>query len=207
MLDRPFTELLDDLAARRPTPGGGAAAAMAACSGAAVLLMVVRFCKGKKASAPYEGQLAKAESLLDQLLERLRPMAERDAAAFGRVATAYSLPKEGEDQQRIRKQAIQEGLAGAMVVPEECLCLVRDALRVGVPILPAVGKALVSDLGVAASLLNAGADGCRLNVLVNANYLDDRERGEAALQRAKTVHDEVLRLREQLDAAVAELLG
>ncbi|MCA8958688.1 MAG: cyclodeaminase/cyclohydrolase family protein, partial [Planctomycetes bacterium] len=42
MIEQPFRDLVQSVAAKTPTPGGGSAAGLSACLGTALLLMVVR---------------------------------------------------------------------------------------------------------------------------------------------------------------------
>src|SRR5689334_25423022 len=98
MIQQPFEQIVESLAAKTPTPGGGAAAAMAGCMGTALFLMVVRFSRGKKGNAEREGDLQQAETMLEGQLARLLPMAERDCKSFDLVSAAYGMPKADEAQ-------------------------------------------------------------------------------------------------------------
>jgi formiminotetrahydrofolate cyclodeaminase len=201
MIQQPFEQIVESLAAKTPTPGGGAAAAMAGCMGTALFLMVVRFSRGKKANVAREGDLARVEGLLDGHLKRLLPMAERDCRSFDLVSAAYSMGKDTDQQKALREKAIQEAMVGAMVVPEETLCMVRDVFVAMQQVTNAVPKAIVSDLASGASLLLAAAEGAYLNVRINAAYLTNRELADRTLARANEVRDEIRR--QQGDIAIS----
>ncbi|GAB4152880.1 MAG: cyclodeaminase/cyclohydrolase family protein [Planctomycetota bacterium] len=191
MIRQPFDSLVDSLAAKTPTPGGGAAAAMAACMGTALFLMVIRFARGKKVNADREQDLARAEERLQQLLDLLKPMAERDCAAFDRVAAAYKMPRGTESEQALREKAVQEAMVGAMVVPEETLCMVRDVCEAMAGVVPRIGKSTLSDLASGAALLRAGAESALLNVRINAGFLTNRTLADSTMKRARAVLDEI----------------
>jgi formiminotetrahydrofolate cyclodeaminase len=207
MIDQSFSKIVDSLAQRTPTPGGGAAAAMAACMGAALLLMVVRFSRGKKATADRDGDLARVEGLLQEHLLRLMPMAERDCASFDLVSKAYAMPKATEEEQAMRNRAIQEAMIGAMVVPEETLCMVRDVSVAMAGVIDCVGKNICSDLASGSALLVAAGEGAQLNVRINAAYLDDRELANGAAMRAKTLVAEIHQNHKAINARVEALLA
>lgn len=207
MIRKPFETLVASLAARTPTPGGGAAAALTACMGAALFLMVVRFTRGKKAATSFEKRLETAENLLHDHIERLKPMAERDARGFNQVAKAYGLPKDTAEEQRIRTRAIQEGMLGAMVVPEETICMVRDVFKAMATVSEVVGKNIVADLGTGAELLCAAAEGSFNNVRINAAYLEDKEKGAHALSRCESVMADIKDEAQKVRAVVQDLLG
>lgn len=206
MIDQPFQKIVESLAAKVPTPGGGAAAAMSAAMGTALFLMVVRFSRGKKTNVEREDDLQAAEQLLADHLQRVLPMAERDCASFDHVSDAFGLPKETDAQKQGRAKAIEEAMLGAMVVPEETMCMVRDVFVAVDNVTGCIGKNIVSDMGSGAELLRAGAESAYLNVRINAAYLKDREIAEAALSRTLAVRDEILRHHDSIRGVVDGLL-
>lgn len=207
MIDQSFRQVIDSIAAKTPTPGGGAAAALSACIGTALFVMVVRFSRGKKANVDREADLAAAEASLDGQLQQLLPMAERDCRSFDHVSAAYAMPKATEAEQRLRDKAIQEGMVGAMVVPEETLCMVRDVFQAMHGVVSCISKAIVSDLAAGAALLLAAAEGAYLNVRINAAYLVDRELAEKASERARAVRQEARKYQEAIAATVDRMLA
>ena len=206
MIDKTFEQLVTSLAARTPTPGGGAAAAMAACMGAALFVMVVRFARGRKGNEARERELAQVEGQLQVHLQRLLPMAERDCKSFDLVAAAYQMPKTGEEQAAMRERAVQEAMVGAMVVPEETLCMVRDVFQAVAGVVGCIGNNIISDLGTAAALLGAAAEGAHLNVRINATWLKNRDLAGKALDRSRAVRQEIQSHHAAIMAAVEKLL-
>ncbi|MBK8980055.1 MAG: cyclodeaminase/cyclohydrolase family protein [Planctomycetes bacterium] len=206
MIDAPFREFVDALGARTPTPGGGAAASCAGAMGAALLTMVLRFTKGRKSAPELEPALAEALTRIERSASLLLPMVERDMASFERVAAAYKLPHDTDEQKVVRSRAIQEGLAGAMVVPEELAHLVRDALEAMATVTEAVGRNILADLGTAASLLFAACRSAELLVRINAAFLHDREQARATLARMEQVVTEARKHFGTIDARVEALL-
>jgi len=207
MIDQPFAKIVDSLAQKTPTPGGGAAAAMAACMGNALFLMVVRFSRGKKANAARENDLLRVEGLLQDHLVRLLPMADRDCKSFEPVSKAYAMPKTNEHEQQVRTRAVQQAMLGAMVVPEEVLCMVRDVCKAMSGVVDCIGKNIISDMASGSSLLLAAADGAHLNVRINAAYLDNRELADSAVLRAKTVLAEIRANHAAITSAVEKALA
>jgi formiminotetrahydrofolate cyclodeaminase len=207
MIDQTFRQLIDSIAAKTPTPGGGAAAALSACIGTALFVMVVRFSRGKKANVEREADLARVEATLTDQLQRLLPMAERDCRSFDQVSAAYAMPKATEAERQLRDKAIQEAMLGAMVVPEETLCLVRDVFQAMHDVVGCISKAIVSDLAAGAAVLLAAAEGGYLNVRINAAYLVDRELAGQRSERAKAVRQEARKHQEAIAATVDRMLA
>ena len=206
MIDKSFSQIIESIAAKTPTPGGGAAAAMAGCMGTALFLMVVRFSRGKKANVDRESDLARVETLLADALKRMMPMAERDCRSFDHVSAAYGMPKDTDAQKKLREKAVQEAMAGAMVVPEETLCMVRDVFVAMEQVTNCIGKAIVSDLASGAALLLASAEGAFLNVRINAGYLTNREQADRTTIRATSVLAEIRRHQGAIAVSVDKTL-
>jgi len=207
MITQSFQELVESMAAKTPTPGGGAAAAMAGCMGTSLFLMTVRFSQGKKANVDREDDLARVESLLDDHLKRLMPMAERDCKAFDLVSAAYGMAKDSDEQKALRDKAIQEAMVGAMVVPEETQAMIRDVFVAMEQVSDCIPKSIVSDLASGAALLLAAAEGAFLNVRINAAYLTNRELADTTMTRATAVRDEIRRQQDAIAVSVDRKLG
>ena len=104
----PLGRFVDMVASREPAPGGGASAAVAVALAAALTAMAARF------SADH---LADAETIADraeELRNRVMPLAQADAAAYGRVLDAYRTPRDDHEKRRRR---IREALSEAADVP------------------------------------------------------------------------------------------
>ena len=104
----PLGRFLDMVASREPAPGGGASAAVAVALAAALTGMAARFSMDR---------LADAETIADKAEElrgKVMPLAQADAAAYGRVLDAYRTPHDDEGGRRRR---IREALSEAADVP------------------------------------------------------------------------------------------
>ena len=108
-LSQPLGDFLAAVAAEAPTPGGGAVSAVTVGLAAGLVAMAAAFSSG---------HLDAAESLTTQsqeLLARVAPLAEHDAAAYTEVLTAFALPKDHLQ----RAATIRRALARAADVPLE----------------------------------------------------------------------------------------
>jgi len=207
MIDQTLDKFIETLASKTPTPGGGAAAAIAGCMGCSLFLMVLRFSRGKKANVAREGDLARVEDMLSDHLRRLLPMADRDCRSFDLVSAAYGMPKDNEKQKALREKAIQEAMLGAMVVPEELLCMVRDVFNSMESVVSCIGKAIISDLASGAMLLLASAEGAHLNVRINSAYLTNRDLADTAMRRVTAVLEEIRRAQRAIAMSVDKMLA
>ncbi len=180
--DLTVRQFIDELASAAPTPGGGSAAAIVGALGTALLVMVSGLPKSRHGTDEDTAALAAARTALSPLLEAFQSAADRDTAAFDRVIAAFRLPKSTDDEKAARKVRVQEAYREATEVPLQTLRLAAGAIAEAA----AVGRHGVSsassDVGVAAGLLQAAAEGAAANVRINLGSLTDeafRERAEA----------------------------
>lgn len=188
-------QFLDALASAEPTPGGGTAAAFVGAMGAALLVMVSGLTKTRTNTDDERDTLTAMRASLDAGGASLRTCADRDAEAFDRVMAAYRRPKRADDEKANRKAAIQAALREATDVPLETLRLAATAMELGETVARYGNPAAASDVGVAAGLLWAAAEGAAANVRINVDGLADvdyrataRVETDQLLSRAEEAH-------------------
>ena len=119
----PLGRFMDMVASREPTPGGGASAAVAVALAAALTAMAARF------SADH---LADAETIADraeELRNRVMPLAQADAAAYGRVLDAYRIPHDEEGRRRRIREALSDAADVPLSIAEVGVEVVGNAAR------------------------------------------------------------------------------
>lgn len=195
----PFHELVQQLAARTPTPGGGTGAALCGALGAALGCMAVRFSIGRKGQpVEHDAVLAKIEAGLLRIAGEFERLADEDAASFEAVRTARSLPKATPAEQAARTAAIAQATELSADVPLQTARLCREALECLEGSLAALNARLATDAGSGALLLRAGARCAAWNVLVNlvgdASPAAIARRGEVAklLARAAELEQRIV---------------
>ncbi|MCL2000230.1 MAG: cyclodeaminase/cyclohydrolase family protein [Planctomycetes bacterium] len=164
-------EFLQQAASDAPVPGGGGIAALAAALGAAMASMAANFTLGRPQFAQHEEAMRRVLAELASLGEAFRQAIDEDARAFAGISEAYRLPKDTESAKASRRSAIAGALTDAMRVP---LGVLRDCRRAA-ELLPGLAGAanpkLLSDVEVAAIMLEAAARAAWVNVRVNSRQL------------------------------------
>lgn len=191
-------EFVDLLASDAPAPGGGSAAALEGALGAALTAMVCSLTVGKKKYADHQELVAQTQEKALNLKARFVDVMDRDTEAFNVVSAAFGMPKTTDEEKAARSAAIQEGLKGCTKTPFEMMELAVEALELTACVLGKSNDSAASDLGVSALSLRAAIQGAWLNVLINIGSLKDaalaedyRRRGEALLERALPLADEI----------------
>lgn len=164
-----FSELLEAIAAKTPTPGGGAVASATGALSASLAQMVVSYSIGKKSLSQHEPYLRGAAMRLERARELLLGLAEEDAAAYGVVNELSRLP---EDDPR-RTKDLPEAIEASVQVPMSTVAACVDLLRQYRDLAPITNKQLRSDLAIAAVLADSAARSSRWNVVVNVGGIQD----------------------------------
>jgi formiminotetrahydrofolate cyclodeaminase len=184
---------LDELASSSPAPGGGSVAALAGALGAALTSMVCNLTIGKKKYADVEGEIKTIVRQSEQLRKTFTRLIDRDTEAFNKVMEAYGLPKETDDQKALRSAAVEAATKEAALVPLEVMKHIIDSLALAKAVAERGNANSVSDAGVSTLMLNAGAEGAALNVMINLSSIKDAEfvgwRSEEVASLLRTCND------------------
>ncbi|HOP56898.1 MAG TPA: cyclodeaminase/cyclohydrolase family protein [Bacillota bacterium] len=179
MIDNEVKQFLNAVDSPAPAPGGGSVSALVSALGVCLLRMVGHLTIGKKKFSAFPedeqkaflDEFARLEGIRGQLEEEI----DKDTIAFNKVMAAYKLPKETEEEQAMRKNAIEMATKEAIETPYQAAVAAASALS-GLDLLLKMGnKNAISDLGVAVLLLAAGIEGALFNVRINLPVLSDEK--------------------------------
>lgn len=201
MQDQTIGAFLEQLAARVAAPGGGASAALQAAQAAALLGMVARYTTGEK-YAEHAGTIKELIEATDLWRAQALELAEADAAAFGAVAEAYSLPTNSEEAKAARSEAIALATAAAARPPAEVVALTQALLAAAQKLLPIGNRNVISDIAAAAEAARAAAVTARVNIEVNLPAITDTQAREEFETAAGTMADTVIEGFDAVTAAV-----
>lgn len=185
-----------------PTPGGGSVAALAGSLGGALTNMVGNLTIGKKAYAEVpENMRVKMENNareLEKIVDQLISIIDEDAKAFDKAMEAFKLPKETEDEKKIRSAAIQEGYKAAIAVPLKCAETCFNILELQ-DIFANYGNInAITDVGVGTLLAFSGMEGAIFNVKINLKSIKDEEYKKEINEKIERLMKEGNKLKEQL---------
>lgn len=184
MLEKKTTEFLEELSSSAPVPGGGGASAAAGAYAAALGLMVGNLTTGKKKYADVEEEICESMKKLEQLRDKLTRLVDEDAKAFEPLSKAYGMPKETEEQKKLKEQVMETALREACRVPLEIMEVSIEVMEL-LQVLEEKGSRLaVSDTGVGILFAKTSLEGASLNVFINTRLMKDRQYAEELNQRA-----------------------
>lgn len=175
LIDKKVGNFLDELASNSPTPGGGSVAALAGALGAALISMVGNLTLGKKKYEDVEEDIKKIISSSEKLRYELSQLVEEDVKVFNNFMATYKMPKETEDEKRIRAEKIQASLIEAAKVPLKVAYKCLDIMILSKEVAEKGNVNVVSDAGVAVLMAEAAIDSAILNVKINLRMIKDEK--------------------------------
>jgi len=194
MLDqKTVREFINELGSNSPAPGGGSVAALGASLATALGAMVFNLTVGKKAYNEYSNE---DKMLVDKNLEKCLELEDnfldlmnKDTEAFLVLMSAFKLPKETEDEKKVRSLKIKEGNQVALEIP---LTVAQEAYKIYeyVKVAATLGnKNAISDAGVSALMLQASIESAILNVKINLSSVKD----ETYKEEIKSICEELIK--------------
>lgn len=193
-IEQPLQQYLDDLASAQPTPGGGSASAISGAMGAALASMVARLTIGKTQYSDVEEEMTGILQQTEQLRERFQQLMQEDIAAYGKLSTAYKLPRTSDSERAARTLAIQEQLVEAASVPLEMVECAAELVKCCHRIAEIGNKNVLSDVATGALLGASAGAGAAWMVRINLQSMQDVELVEAMSERLGVALDTIIHL-------------
>lgn len=205
LINKSIDSFISQTASGDPTPGGGSVSALVGSLGVALISMVKNLTVGKKAYKDLpdnvKAKFQKNFEEIEEILEDLKCIIEEDTHAFSKVMEAFKLPKETDQDKKVRSQSIQEGYKIALEVPLRCAKKCLRALELQ-DVFAEYGNAqAITDVGVGTLLAYAGVEGALFNVTINLGAIKDEDfkkeieaEVEFILNKAKELKEELLKI-------------
>lgn len=189
-------QFIEEVGSRSSAPGGGSVSALVAALGAGLSVMVAWLTYGVRKFEKYEEIMRKVIEPLDTKMRELIPMIDADTDAFNDYMNAMKMPKDTDEEKKLRSEKMQEGLKKAIDVPlsvmrkaDECWEYVTEIAKYG-------NMNSKSDIQVGAKSLETGIWGAFKNVEINMPGINDEAYKEKVLKEGQDI---VARAEENVD--------
>ena len=174
-----LSDFLQELSSSNPTPGGGSVAGLIGALAGSLNSMVYSLTLNKKSFQNLDLDIQKKildfSEASEKFVKKSLNLMEADKANFKKLIESYKLPKDTEEQSKIRSSKIKEGTLLALKAPLE---MAKEAYKFYNNIDIAIeygNKMLISDAKCAAILLNSCIECSIINVKVNLDGLKESE--------------------------------
>lgn len=193
----------DETLRESPAPGGGSVSAYMGALGASLATMVANL------SAHKPGWDARWKEFSDwadkgaEIQAELLRLVDEDTKAFDKVMAAFALPKNTDEEKRLRSESIRRATLFAAQVPLETMRCASKVFGICRAMVEGGNPNSVSDAGVGALAARAAVIGAGLNVKINAASLDAETAkalvGEAdsMVENAMKAESEILEMAER----------
>ena len=201
LIDHDIRGFIDELASKSPAPGGGSVAALAGALGTGLVSMVCRLTIGKMGYENVEDEIKEILRESESIREEFIKLIDLDAEAFNAIMSAFKLQKSTDEEKHIRTEAIQSSTRKATLIPMRVIDLAIKALSLAQAAGTVANKRVMSDIGVAGSMLDAAVESAWLNVEINLNSIKDKkffdeinDRGELLLDECEELYESVMEI-------------
>ena len=188
--DLTIKEFLEKTYGKDPVPGGGSVSALCGALAASLGEMVTALTIGRKKYADVEEEMLKYAPQMENARRKFLDFIDEDAEAYQMVFDAFKLPKESEEEQKIRHEMIQKATLHAALIPlrvaETAVGIMGAIFEIG----SKGNRNAVTDACVAMMCARTAAWGAILNVRINLTGLDDKDKVKELENRCMALHDE-----------------
>ncbi len=190
-IDGPIKEYLNDLAQRKPAPGGGSASAFVAALGCALMSMVANFTISNKKYEDVRGKAMAALKKSEDLRGRASRLIDEDVNAYSVLAAG--LKKHGKDSPELDNMYKK-----ACDVPFDICKTVNEAFAICKELVEYGNKNLITDIAIAALMLEGAFFGAKFNVYINLKYISDEKYIKEVHQVLAELEDVIPKSREEI---------
>lgn len=198
---------VDETFSKAPVPGGGGVAALAGALGTALGGMVCNLTTGKKKYAQYEEDIQRIMKEAEGLKDRLLELIDEDAQNFFPLSKAYGLPKNTEEEKKIKEETLQKCLKVAIQGPVDIMKVCYDAIKLQEELVDKGSMLAISDVGCGVLLLKGAMQSGWLNVVVNLNSITDEKYVADLRAELVPLMDEGCRICDEVYEKVLAKLG
>jgi len=192
LIDLSLSGFSNETLSESPAPGGGSVAAYVGSLGAALGSMVANLSAHKRGWDERWNEFSNWAEKGKQAHDRLLKLVDEDTAAFNAIMDSFSMPKNTDQEKKLRTAAIQAATKHAIEVPFEVMQTAFGSL-VMIQTMAEIGNPnSLSDAGVGALCARTAVYGAYLNVRINAGGLADKTFTEAILSKASQILQQTL---------------
>jgi len=207
LVNMTLTDFADETASESPAPGGGSISAYVGSLGISLATMVANLSSHKKGwDARWQEFSAWAEKG-QKIKDELTKLVDLDTAAFNKIMSAFSLPKETNEEKAVRKQTIQDATKFAIEVPFKVMQLSFESLSIIKAMAESGNPNSVSDAGVGALCARSAVMGAFMNVRINASGYDDKIYVNDIIAKGKDIENKTMALETEILKVVNEKIG
>lgn len=205
LVDSTLTAFMEETASESPAPGGGSVSAYLGSLGAALNTMVANLSSHKRGWDERWEEFSDFGVMGKAIQEELLAFVDEDTRAFNGIMDAFALPKNSEEELKVRKEAIDLATLHAIHVPFNVMKTAYRGFELAEAMVRMGNPNSVSDAGVGTLALQACMEGAWLNVKINSAGMGNHpevsevlKKGAELIQNADLEKEKILMLVNQV---------
>jgi glutamate formiminotransferase/formiminotetrahydrofolate cyclodeaminase len=202
LVSKDLTRFAEVTASESPAPGGGSISAYVGSLGAALGTMVANLSAHKRGWddkwEEYSLQAEKGQENMNKLLN----LVDEDTKAFDAIIQAMRLPKSTDQDQEIRKRAIDMATKNAIEVPLKVMKIAYSSMSILKEMAEKGLESSISDVGVGVTCARTAVFGAYLNVKINCRDMEDKAYVEKILEESEKIKDKA----DEMEAKILKII-
>jgi glutamate formiminotransferase/formiminotetrahydrofolate cyclodeaminase len=202
LIDLTLSDFSDETAAESMAPGGGSISAYVGTLGVALGTMVANISGHKQGWDDkweyFSEWAAKGQAYKKTLLH----LVDEDTNAFNKIIDGFRMPKETEEEKKLRAEAIENATKYATEVPFNVMETAFNSLEVMQAMLSNGLQSSLSDGAVGVLCAKAAVTGAYFNVRINAKDIKDRVFAENIIKKAEALYQKTVTIEQETIALI-----
>ena len=184
LIDLSSRSFSDEVSRETPAPGGGSVSSYVGALGTSLGGMVANLSCNTRGWENKVDIFSEKAYEINQLREKLLSLVDEDANSFNSIMEAYKLPKDSEENKKIRSKAIKDATLYAAQIPLDIMVESYNSYEIIEFLAKDGNQNSLSDSGVACLCVHTAIHGAYLNVRIN---LKDATGGEDIMKKADKI--------------------
>lgn len=184
LIDLSSRSFSDEVSRETPAPGGGSVSSYVGALGTSLGGMVANLSCNTRGWENKVDIFSEKAYEINQLREKLLSLVDEDANSFNSIMEAYKLPKDSEENKKIRSKAIKDATLYAAQIPLNIMVESYNSYKIIEFLAKDGNQNSLSDSGVACLCVHTAIHGAYLNVRIN---LKDATGGEDIMKKADKI--------------------
>ena len=184
LIDLSSRSFSDEVSRETPAPGGGSVSSYVGALGTSLGGMVANLSCNTRGWENKVDIFSEKAYEINQLREKLLSLVDEDANSFNSIMEAYKLPKDSEENKKIRSKAIKDATLYAAQIPLNIMVESYNSYEIIEFLAKEGNQNSLSDSGVACLCVHTAIHGAYLNVRIN---LKDATGGEDIMKKADKI--------------------
>lgn len=197
LIDLTLSSFADETAAESMAPGGGSISAYVGTLGVALGTMVANLSGHKKEWDHRWKEFSDWAIKGQQYKNKLLLLVDEDTNAFNKIIDGFRMPKDTDEQKKLRAEAIEEATKYATQVPFTVMETAYQSMEVMQAMLKDGMQTSLSDSAVGILCAKAAVTGAYFNVKINAKDIKDRAFAEDILKRSEDIYQKTIAIEQE----------